>query len=363
MRGAGLAAARDVVELALDRQQSGVADVLRPDQFQLALRVAHFPGAVDQLEVLEHRLDGLEVIVGVHVEHGVVLVVELAMRLGAVVVTLDQVIEIVVMAVGVAVRVHRDEAGMLQETWIDPAAGPREVVRHPVDHVVLEPLEGAVHREVVDLGRRLARIDGAAHHGHRQRRLLAAAGHQRDGGQRRHGRLADADDMAVVVAALQVVDEVLQVVDVVVEVELALGQRHQARVLPLGDVDLVVLEHGAHGLAQQGRIVARQGSDDQHHRLALEAGERLGIVAEALEAQQVAEGLGHLDPFLDRDLHPVDVDGADAELGLFVVLAQAVHQVEAGGQALRHRRHADRQHRVGEHLGRHLGQVGERLDQ
>jgi hypothetical protein len=46
----------------------------------------HVPGAVDQREVLEHGLDGVEVVLGRHVEHGVVLVVELAVRLGVVVV-------------------------------------------------------------------------------------------------------------------------------------------------------------------------------------------------------------------------------------------------------------------------------------
>ena len=42
------------------------------------------------------RLDGVEVVLGRHVEHGVVLVVELAVRLGAVVVAAHQVEEVVV---------------------------------------------------------------------------------------------------------------------------------------------------------------------------------------------------------------------------------------------------------------------------
>jgi hypothetical protein len=47
-------------------------------------------------EVLEHGLDGVQVVLGRHVEHRVVLVVELAVRLGAVVVAADQVLEVVV---------------------------------------------------------------------------------------------------------------------------------------------------------------------------------------------------------------------------------------------------------------------------
>jgi hypothetical protein len=86
-------------------------------------RVDHIPGAVDQLEVLEHGGDGFQVVVGVHVEHGVVLVIELAVVLGAGVVALDQVLEVVVVAGGVAVGVHGHKAGVLQEAGVDAAAG------------------------------------------------------------------------------------------------------------------------------------------------------------------------------------------------------------------------------------------------
>jgi hypothetical protein len=44
-------------------------------------------------------LDGVEVVLGRHVEHGVVLVVEGAVRLGVVVVALDEVEEVVVVRV------------------------------------------------------------------------------------------------------------------------------------------------------------------------------------------------------------------------------------------------------------------------
>jgi hypothetical protein len=101
------------------------------------------PGAVDQREVLEHGLDGVEVVLGRHVEHGVVLVVELAVRLGAVVVAADQVEEVVVVARQVAVGVHRHEAGVLQEARVDAAPGAGVVGRHAEDDVVLEPGRGS----------------------------------------------------------------------------------------------------------------------------------------------------------------------------------------------------------------------------
>jgi hypothetical protein len=106
----GLAGAGDVVELAFDGEVRGGADVLGAHTLQLAFRVAHVPGAVHEVELLEHHADGVEVVVRIHVEHGVVLVVELAVRLGAGVVARDQVLEVVVVAGQVAVRVHRHEA-------------------------------------------------------------------------------------------------------------------------------------------------------------------------------------------------------------------------------------------------------------
>ena len=62
--------------------------------------------------------------------------------------------------------------------------------------------------------------------------------------------------MAIAVLALQVADELLHVIDIVIQVKLAFGERHQAGVFPVGDVDLVVFEHAAHGIAQQRCVVA-----------------------------------------------------------------------------------------------------------
>jgi hypothetical protein len=64
-------------------------------------------------------------------------------------------------------------------------------------------------------------------------------------------------------------DELAHVGDVVVEVEGADLERHHARVDPVGDVDLVVRSMGAHGVAQQrGVMVSRQRRHHQHGRRA-----------------------------------------------------------------------------------------------
>ncbi|MCY1370956.1 hypothetical protein D9M69_580770 [compost metagenome] len=107
--------------------------------------------------------------------------------------------------------------------------------------------------------------------------------------------------------------------------------------------------------------MARQRRHDQHHGLALERGQRVGVVREALEAPQLAEGFVDLDPFVDRDVHPIHVHLVDAEHRFFVVLAQPVHQVVAGGNALRQRQLRQWQHGVQVEPGGDFGQVSERL--
>ena len=151
------------------------------------------------------------------------------------------------------------------------------------------------------------------------------------------------------------------VVDVVVQVEFAFLQRHEAGVLPVGDVDLVVLEHGAHRVAQQRGVVAGQRRNDQHGRLALEPRQRGGIVGEALEAAQLAERLVDFDPLVDGHRRSVDIDGSDAELGLLVVLPQAVHHVVAGRYPLGERVLAERRQWIAVQLGCRLGEVRERF--
>ena len=217
VHGFGLAGAGDVVELAFHRQQRGAADVLRAHALGHARGRCHIPSAVDQVEVLEHDADGVEVIRRVHVEHGVVFVIKLAVRFGAGVVALHQVFEVVKVAGGVAVGVHGHKAAVLQKAGVDAPTRAGEAVRHAVNHVVLKPFVALIHRQVVNRRGRLARIDGAAHHGHGPGRGFPAAGHQRDGGEHRYGGLAHAHHMAVAVFALQMADEILHIVDVIVQ--------------------------------------------------------------------------------------------------------------------------------------------------
>src|SRR3546814_8820239 len=57
------------------------------------------PGAARQPVFLEYYLDGIQIELGRHVQHGVVLIVEASVRFGIVVIALEQIhIEIVVRA-------------------------------------------------------------------------------------------------------------------------------------------------------------------------------------------------------------------------------------------------------------------------
>ena len=147
--------------------------------------------------------------------------------------------------------------------------------------------------------------------------------------------------MAVAIFALQVADEFLDVIDIVVKVERAIGQRHVACVFPVGDIDLVVFQHGLDGVAQQGRVVARQRRYDQHRRLVLELGERGRVVRKAFKAAQFAKRLVDFNAFLNRQGDSVYIHCVDVKRWLFITLAEAVHQAVACRHALGKRRFAD----------------------
>ena len=149
-RRAGLAGAGNIVELALNGHYRGVFDVARNNAFELAVSRPDVPRAIDEFEVLEHRFDGFEVVIGVHVKYGVVLVVKLSMCFGAGVIALDQVLEVVVVAGGVAVGVHGHKAGVLQKAGVDAPALADEIARNPINHVAFKPLVRLGGGQIID---------------------------------------------------------------------------------------------------------------------------------------------------------------------------------------------------------------------
>ena len=101
-------------------------------------------------------------------------------------------------------------------------------------------------------------------------------------GERRDGRLADRDDMAILP---DMADEIDQVPGVVLQPEAAGVERDVARIDPVGEIDLMVAQHRPERAAQQRGEMAGHGGHQQHLR----------IVGAALlrKMQQLAERRAH----------------------------------------------------------------------
>ena len=211
-----LADARNIIVLALDRQQRSIDDCVRIDRLAPMDELA-----LGQRVPLEHVFDGLEVEFLGHVAHAQVFVVKHLDLVGAVLVAHGQVFEHLVVALHMALQVHRHEPGQLHEPGVNfpPCAGI--AVRHGRDHVAAEPAQGLVHCQIVHAGRAGAGIHRAAHH----RQAGGAAGvffraHHGGGGEGWHRRLAHRQHMRGRADELQKFN---QVIDVVVQIEPASG--------------------------------------------------------------------------------------------------------------------------------------------
>ena len=144
--------------------------------------------------------------------------------------------------------------------------------------------------------------------------------------------------MAVAIDGLQVPNEFLYVVDVIVQMELAVFQRHQAGIFPIGDVNLVITQHGFDRIAQQGRVVTRQRCHDQHGGLIFELGQRCGIVRKTFKSQQFTKRFFDFYPLMNCHIHAIHVYSANTKFGFDVIFSQAVEKIVTSGHPLRQRR-------------------------
>ena len=118
------------------------------------------------------------------------------------------------------------------------------------------------------------------------------------------------------------VHEVDDIVDIGIEVELAVLQRHVARIDPVGDVDIMMRQQCLYRSTQQGGMVpGHRGHDQQLWIIAL------GI---ALEAEQPAERLFHNCLFLNRDLATIDLGTVQTEFRLGKTSGGALEHFSAG---------------------------------
>ena len=141
--------------------------------------------------------------------------------------------------------------------------------RHHGRHGAFEPVYGTGCGQLIDFGRVAARIDRATHENERRGfQIIIALGHQCRCDQAWNGRLADAHHVSICADEVRKFD---QVVDEIIKIEASHCEWNFARVHPIGDVDIVLGQHGLDGAAQQRCIMPRHRGDDQH----------LGIVAAA----------------------------------------------------------------------------------
>ena len=168
-------------------------------------------------------------------------------------------------------------------------------------------------------------IDRAAHQRHRQRNIGIVIGfHHRDGSHHRHRRLANRDHMHIAAEHVQHLDDV---VDIVLEVEAAVGDRHHARIGPVGDVDFMRRQEGFHRAAQQRRVVAGHRRHDQHARGRL--GQRPGQLT--VEMQQAAKRLFPHGADLNGDADAVDQGIVEPPFRLAVTARGALEQLASRG--------------------------------
>ena len=209
---------------------------------------------------MKDRADGIQVVLCSHVEHGVILIVKLAVCFRALGIAAQQVVVEVQVRLQMPLGIHQQEAGVLQKARIDPSQKAWIVQRHAHDQVVLKPLVGLADSEAIYFGGTLARVNRAAHQDQRARHTrIILLRQKRSRRQDRHRRLTHCHHLGL---RAQVTQKIHHIVDVVIKVERAQAQRHSLRVGPVGDIDVKVGQRSADGIAQQGGKVPRQRRHD-----------------------------------------------------------------------------------------------------
>ncbi len=128
--------------------------------------------------------------------------------------------------------------------------------------------------------------------------------------------------------------ELKDVVDVGLEVEGSCRARHEAGVLPFGDIDLIVRQEVADRAAQQRREVSGHGCHHQDLGVAQTAPTR----HLALEMNEMAKGLGNQGALSDGNLAALHLSIVDTPSRFPVAPRRALEQLERGRRAAAKRR-------------------------
>ena len=222
-----------------------------------------------------------------------------------------------------AVQVHAQKRTELNEARVHPAPKAGMGQRHPADQVLFKPFNGFADGQLVHLGGVDAAVHRAGHQG-QAARLGRVVVFRHDGGGRqcRHTRLAHGHQVR---AGTNGFGKANHVVDVIVQPKRAVVQAHVPGVVPVGDVDIVVLQQGACSFTQQGGKVTRQGGHQQHRRLVGQVGGRVFF-----EAQQGSKRQSQDAFFRDSQLPLPHLHRSDAVSRASVGESQARENVHGG---------------------------------
>ena len=131
-------------------------------------------------------------------------------------VAFDQLLEIIEIAVDMAIQIHRHKARQLQKARIYLAHRTRIPGRYDGNRLFFEPFQRAFFRQLIDFRRIDACVDRTTNKCHAARRFfLIKHVQQAHGDENRNGRLADGDDMNVGAKGLHkghvIVDAIIKV--------------------------------------------------------------------------------------------------------------------------------------------------------
>ena len=147
-------------------------------------------------------------------------------------------------------------------------------------------------------------------------------------------------------AGADILQELDHIIDIFVETEAPRFHRHVAGILPVGDIDVMVLQQRRYRAAQQGCEMPRHRRHHQHLGLG-------GLDVILHEMQQVAERQVEYDLLAHLDLGIAGLDTVNAIGGALVGHTRALEHVHQGEHAARHRPVGDRTDMVA-HRQRHL---------
>ena len=206
----------------------------------------------------------------------------------AAVVALRHVLEELHMLGDVRAQIQRYERRQLQITGVDKTPGARVARRHLL-HIQAHQGQRHAVRNLGDGVLLDADVDGSGEQRQRARPMrMLVLRHQRGGTQRRHGGLAQTDQMHVRPQRLEKLDQVLHIL---VKAETPFRHGHQPGIDPVRDVDIEIRQELAQRVLRQRGVVTGHRGDKDNLRRCGGAG--------MMEATQLAKRLRNHDLFDD----------------------------------------------------------------